>query len=146
MSDTLKIILDNPLKVSVDGNFQDVYELEFRSPTYQDRDEAAFIQQQLSRSVLSLADRMGVSANDAPQNAAPDEGERTADEVKFLLESGDGNVSDVIKAFYKMAVRPGACTVYDSPKTFLQQTHVNNLEYKEAQRICFEYIAHFLAQ
>ena len=147
MSDILKVGLVSPVKVTKEGKFVDSFEVAFFAPTYNDNSNALVIQQAFMRSATSIPEKLGISKEevekrreDAAKDAKSDE-VTSWEEVKFILQISPGSIDKVFKAFQGMVI--GSAEIEDGVK--LQKTHLERMPLKQAQELCYRYIAHFLA-
>ena len=129
----MKHILKKPIKVSVKGEFEEVHELQFRAPSYKELDEAAAIEQFMSRAMFSLAEK-AQGADDGK-----DGGEITAEAIGFLVNASDQDITVLYQAFGKLVKK--VCTVYEGIS--MSQGHLEQIDINEFKAICFKYVANF---
>lgn len=138
--------LSKPLTVSVDGQFEQSYELTLRAPSMKDRKQIAKVVQFISRAKSSQEQRLlkSIDLSKLKDLQGSDEIDIDDDAAKSatrdLILSSEDDLEDFYKAFDTIACR--VCEVLDGVK--IKLSHIEEMDVKDYDKLCFEYVANFI--
>ena len=130
--------LSKPIEVSVDGKFEETFELKLIAPSFKDRKQAGKLEQSMVRAMMNITEK---NAGTQPEETSGD-AEIDKDAIRFLLMSSDQDIDSVFDTFATLCLR--VCTVIEGVN--ITNSHLEQIDYADFQTLCFEYIANFTVQ
>lgn len=144
----LSFKLSKPIQVTKDGDFEDVYELVLTAPSMKDRKQAAKLAQFIARAqkhqekeFISMIGLDGIEKikNDGIKDVDIDDSKLKTG-LKDVILSSNEDLELFYEAFSTLLLR--VCTVIDD--TPIRQPHIDNLDLKDFEKLCFEYCENFI--
>lgn len=140
----LSFKLSKPITVSKDGDLEEVYELVLKAPSMKDRKQASRIKQIVARSQTSFmknfSDEQIKSIQEAAVNRPQDDSEDNGDSIKAIIVGSGEDLEGLYEAFDTLAFR--VCEVLDGVN--LKQSHLEQMELSDYEKLCFEYVENFI--
>lgn len=140
--------LKKPINVSVNGEFEESYELTLRAPSMKDRKQVARLVQFIFRAKSNQEQRLLSSIDFDKIKELQDQGVQEIDVddgsmnsgIRDLVLSSDEDLEEFYKAFDTIALR--VCDVLDGVK--IKAAHIEEMDVKDYDKMCFEYVGNFI--
>ena len=149
----LSFKLSEPIQVSKDGGFEEIYELVFTAPSMKDRKQVAKVMQFIARAkdkqqskfisiigidaLKEMADSAKASGSDVVDTGEDDAGEKG---LRDILASSDEDLETFYEAFQTLMLR--VCTIDEG--VLIKQVNIDIMQLGDFENACFEYCENFI--
>lgn len=157
MSKVFEVVLTDPIKVAVNGNEEECYELSFTAPTYKCRDNSIKLRSILQEGMMGSVEIMqklegvlGDKDKDEPEPEQDDTGADNAGDdepmprqaVSMML---GGRLTQALSLFDKIAVHVGTIKTNDGDIN-LKSAHFERMSEDDYVNVALGYIGFFTAR